>query len=151
MLPVPELVEGPKRCLLGVAGSGFFRLFGLARGSQSTPRPKMPAEPRAPITSASPTDACRTPAMGPIEPEGGEGFTWNTRVSSGLSAGGPYQLMRPERRRTSIPTPKAAMTAKILPSSTLPAVNCNAEHAANNAEAAANSSCGMSFFPISTV
>jgi len=43
------------------------------------------------------------------------------------------------------------MTAKILPSSTLPAVNCNAEHAANNKAAAANSSCGMSFFPIHTV
>jgi hypothetical protein len=64
---------------------------------------------------------------------------------------GPYQLMRPERRRTSIPTPKAAMTAKILPSSTLPAVNCNAEHAANIRAAAANNSCGMSFFPIRTV
>jgi hypothetical protein len=43
------------------------------------------------------------------------------------------------------------MTAKILPSSTLPAVNCNAEHAANIRAAAANNSCGTSFFPMRTV
>jgi hypothetical protein len=33
----------------------------------------------------------------------------------------------------------------------LPAVYCNAEHAANNRAAAANRNCGMSFFPIHTV